>query len=48
MGAEIQRPSGLYHSLLPFNHAAQLPKVNSNCIPLWMTELDPCQGQCEE
>ncbi|KAL5473795.1 hypothetical protein EMCRGX_G028351 [Ephydatia muelleri] len=26
-----------------FNHAAQLP---SNFIPLWTTELDPCQGQC--
>ena len=38
---------GSITACLPFSHAAQLPKVHSKSIPLWMTELDPCQGQCE-
>ena len=38
---------GIVTAGLSISHEAQLPKVNSNSIPLWTTEHNPCPSQCQ-
>ena len=38
---------GIVTAGLSISHEAQLPKVNSNSIPLWTTKHNPCLSQCQ-
>ena len=38
---------GIVTAGLSISHEAQLPKVNSNSIPLWTTKHNPCPSQCQ-
>ena len=38
---------GIVTAGLSISHEAQLPKANSNSIPLWTTKHNPCPSQCQ-